>query len=61
MKVKIKIEKVQNGYIVSNDEVKFKKIATDSKGASTIVVESLSNYFDKMVVNTTRIIDFEIK
>ena len=47
MKVKIKIEKVSNGYIISNEEINVRRIGKDEKDAMSHLSEAIEDHLLK--------------
>lgn len=52
------VEKVLNGYIVYNNDIKTRKIAVDTEEVSRYVTEYLSNSLDDLAIDATVVIDF---
>ena len=53
------VEKVLNGYVVYNNDVKTKKIAVDAEEVSRYVTEYLSNSLDDLAIDATVVIDLK--
>lgn len=61
MKIEIKIERVDNGFIVSNETINVKKIAQKSYDVGNIIATDLLNCFDGISPGHTKTITFEFK
>lgn len=53
------VEKVLNGYVVYNNDVKTKKIAVDAEEVSRYVTEYLSSSLNDLAIDATVIIDLK--
>lgn len=61
MKVKIKIEKVSNGYIISNEEINVRRISKDEKDTVSYLSEAIENHLSKTKSNTTLELEIDIR
>lgn len=61
MKAKIKIEKVPNGYIISNEEINVRRIGKDEKDAISHLSEAIEDHLLKTKSNTTLEIEIDIR
>ena len=61
MKVKIKIEKVSNGYIISNEEINVRRKGKEEKDAMSHLSEAIEDHLLKTKSNTTLEIEIDIR
>lgn len=61
MKVKIKIEKVSNGYIISNEDINVRRIGKDEKDTISHLSEAIEDHLLKTKPNTTLELDIDIR
>lgn len=61
MKIEIKIERVDNGFIISNENINVKKIAQKSYDVGNIIAMDLCNCFDGIKLGHVKTITFEIQ
>lgn len=60
MKTKIKVEKARNGFILSNEDLNVKIIATTEKLAADSISESLSHTLIDMKDGDKILIEFQV-
>lgn len=58
--MELKVEKVLNGYIVYNNDIKTKKIAVDAEEVSRYITEDLSNSLNDLAIGATVSINVEM-
>lgn len=61
MKIEIKIERVDNGFIVNNEAINVNKIAQKSYDVGNIIATDLLNFFDVISPGHTKTITFEFQ
>lgn len=58
--MELKVEKVLNGYIVYNNDIKTKKIAVDAEEVSRYITEDLSSSLNDLAIDATVSINVEM-
>lgn len=58
--MELKVEKVLNGYIVYNNDIKTKKIAVDAEKVSRYITEDLSSSLNDLAIDATVSINVEM-
>lgn len=61
MKTILTVEKVENGFVVSNEQLNVKRIATNKEELANTLAKDLSNSLVLMTAGEVKTLEFELK